>query len=85
MRSCVTTLVALVFGSWVASAAALDRNGAIEAAKRQMKTRCTSETPCTFTARAERDKWHVHVEYPGGQAIFIINQTGKVIGRVEGK
>jgi hypothetical protein len=23
--------------------------------------------------------------YSGGQAVFIINQTGKVIGRMEGK
>ena len=75
----------LVLAGWVVSAAALDRDGAIEAAKRQVKGKCTSEAPCKFTAKAEKDKWQVHVEYPGGQSIFIINQTGKVIGRIEGK
>jgi len=46
---------------------------------------CTSKAPCKFTTRAEKDKWHVRVEYTGGHAIFIINQTGKVVGRIEGK
>jgi hypothetical protein len=46
---------------------------------------CTSEAPCKFTTRAEKDKWHVRVEYTGGHAIFIINPTGKVVGRIEGK
>jgi hypothetical protein len=75
----------LVSAGWVTSAAALDRDGANEAAKRQVRSRCTSEAPCKFTARAERDKWVVRVEYTGGHAIFIINQTGKVVGRIEGE
>jgi len=90
--------VAVVSGSWVLSAAALDRDGAIDAAKRQVKNRCTTATPCTFTAKPEKDKWHVRVEftkrnspqekpfaYPGGHAIFIFDATGKLIGRVEGE
>jgi hypothetical protein len=77
--------LSLVLAAWALSAAALDRDGAIEAAKRQVKTKCTSATPCTFTAKAEKDKWYVRVEYPGGHAIFIFDQTGKVVGRVEGK
>ena len=88
--------MAVACGLWAVSAAALDRDGAIDAAKRQVKDRCTSATPCTFTARQERDKWHVRVEftkrkspeekplaYPGGHAIFIFDATGRVIGRVE--
>jgi hypothetical protein len=88
--------MAVVSGLWVVPAAALDRDGAIEAAKRQVKNRCTTATPCTFTAKQERDKWHVRVEftkrkspeekplaYPGGHAIFIFDATGRVIGRVE--
>jgi len=55
-------------------------------------------TPCTFTAKIENKKWHVRVEftkrnspqdkpfsYPGGHAIFMIDQSGKVVGRIEGK
>jgi hypothetical protein len=80
-------LVMLVSACWVVPAAALDRGGAIEAAKREMKSRCTAEAPCTFTARVEKDKWYVRVEFAkrGGHAILIFNQTGKVIGRVEGQ
>ena len=78
------TLLVLVL--WAAPASALDRGGAIDAAKREMKSRCKSEAPCTFSAaKAEKNTWQVRVDYPGGHAILIFNQTGKVIGRVEGK
>ena len=83
---------------WASSASALDRTGAIDAAKRQVKDRCTTEAPCTFDAKAQEGNWHVRVQftkpkspghkapsYPGGHAIFIINQSGKVIGRMEGE
>jgi hypothetical protein len=97
-RRTTVLAVTLVLTAWALSAVALDRSGAIEAAKRQVKNKCTSATPCKFDARAEKDKWHVRVEftkrnspqdealpYPGGQAIFIFDQTGKVVGRIEGK
>ena len=82
---------------WAGAAAALDRAGAIEAARRQVKDRCNSETPCKFTANLEENQWHVRVDFPkrapgdkplshpGGHAIFIFNQSGKVVGRIEGK
>jgi hypothetical protein len=69
--------------SWAAPAAALDRVGAIEAAK-----------VCTFTAKAEGKQWHVRVDFPKpakakpshrDHAIYIIGPTGKIVGRVEGK
>lgn len=85
MNRAVVFPVALALAGWAVSAAALDREGAIEAAKRQFKTRCTSETPCKFTAKVEKDKWYVRVEFTEGHAILILNQTGKVVGRVEGK
>jgi hypothetical protein len=77
-------------------ALALDREGAIEAAKRQTKEKCGSFTPCTFTAKMENNKWFVRVQFtkrnsveekasPGGHAIFIFDQTGKVVGRMEGE
>ena len=94
----VTSLVTVVSGCRTVAAAALDRDGAIEAAKREVKGKCTPQEPCKFTATAERGQWQVRVEftkrtspeekafpYPGGHAIFIINQTGKVVGRIEGK
>jgi hypothetical protein len=88
----------LILAAWALSAAALDRAGAIEAAKRQVKSRCTATTPCKFDAKAEKDKWYVRVEftkrnspqdkpssYPGGHAIYIFDQSGKVVGRMEGE
>jgi hypothetical protein len=91
-------LMMLALALWVSSASALDRTGAIDAAKRQVKDRCTTEAPCTFDAKAQEGNWHVRVQfprrnsprdmassYPGGHAIFIINQSGKIIGRMEGE
>jgi hypothetical protein len=90
--------IAVVLGSWALCVAALDREGAVDAAKRQLKSKCTSATPCTFSAKAEGSKWYVRVEftkrnspeekpspYPGGHAILIFDQTGKLVGRVDGQ
>ncbi len=90
-------VVAVILASWALSAAALDRAGAIDAAKRQVARKCTQMTPCNYTAKLEGSKWYVRVQftkrkspreepftYPGGQAMFIINQSGKVVGRIEG-
>ena len=83
----VAAVVAAVFASWAPWAAALDRDGAIEVAKRQVKGKCDSTTPCTFTAKAAEGKWHVRVEFikRNSHAIFIIDQSGRVVGRLEGK
>ena len=80
----------LVLASWAVPASALDRTGAIDAAKRQVKDRCTTEAPCTFDAKAQEGNWHVRVQFAkrssfAGHAIFIVNQSGKVIGRMEGE
>lgn len=97
-KRALVSAMTIVLASWAVSAVALDREGAIDAAKRQVKSRCTSATPCTFTARTEENKWYVRVDFtkrnspqeepfpfPGGHAIFIFDQTGKVVGRIEGK
>ena len=97
-RRALVVPMTLVLASWVLSVSALDRSGAVDAAKREVKSRCTAATPCTFDAKAEKGNWYVRVQftkrnspqekpfpYPGGHAIFIINQTGKVIGRMEGE
>ena len=89
--------VAVIFASWALCAAALDRAGAVDAARRQVTKRCTAMTPCIYSAKPEENKWYVRVQftkrkspleepftYPGGQAMFIVNQSGKVVGRIEG-
>ncbi len=83
----LAAVVAAAFASWAPWAAALDRDAAIEVAKRQVKGKCDSTTLCTFTATTAEGKWHVHVDFPkpGRHAIFIIDQGGKVVGRLEGK
>ena len=94
----LAVIMALALASWASCAAALDRERAIEVAKRQVESKCSPTTPCAFTAKLEKDKWYVRVEftrraspnakplpYPGGHAIFIINPSGKVVGRVERK
>jgi len=81
-------IAALVIAGWVQPAAALDRGGAIEAARKEMKRDCTPQAPCKFTAWSEKDKWYVRVESADRKsphAILIFNQTGKVVGRIAGK
>ena len=84
---CRAVGVACFVAFWAPCAAALDRDGAIEAAKRQVKGKCDSTAPCTFTATTAEGKWHVRVDFPkpGRHAIFIIDQSGRVVGRLEGK
>jgi hypothetical protein len=82
--------VVILFALSTAFAAPLDRDGAIDVAKRQVKERCKAAM-CTFTAKREKNQWHVRVRFTQdkadkgspGQAIFIIDQNGKVVGRVE--
>jgi hypothetical protein len=94
----ISFAIAAALASWAPLAAALDRDGAVDAAKRQLKSKCNSYTPCTFSAKPEGDKWYVRAEftrrssleeraapYPGGHAILIFDQSGKLVGRVEGK
>jgi hypothetical protein len=91
-----TILAALIAVScvWTPSAAALDRVGAIEAAKKEVGDKCKADDACTFTAKAEGNKWHVRVDFPRAarskashrdHAIFIIGPTGRIVGRIEGK
>ena len=98
IRSVAYFAVAATLAAWASLASALDRQGAVDAAKRQLKSKCNSYTPCTFNAKAEGDKWYVRAEftrrnsleekavpYPGGRAILIFDQTGKLVGRVGGE
>jgi hypothetical protein len=76
--------MATALAAWASCAAALDREGAIDAVKRQVKNRCSPATPCTFTAKPEKSKWVVRVEFtkPGGHAIYMLDQSGKIVGRI---
>ena len=94
MRGVAIFTATLALAAWAAPAAALDRVGAIEAAKREAGDRCKGEAACTFTAKAEGKQWHVRVDFPKApkakpshkdHAIYIIGPTGKIVGRVEGK
>jgi hypothetical protein len=80
--------------AWAPPAAALDRVRAIEVAKKEVGDKCKAEAACTFTAKAEGNKWHVRVDFPrkaGTKAthrdhsIFILGPTGRIVGRIEGK
>ena len=95
-RRALNVLMTVVLVLWAWSASALDRSGAIDVAKRQVKGQCTLEAPCTFNATLHEGNWHVRIQFtkrnspkekpfpnPEGHAILIINQTGKVIGRME--
>jgi hypothetical protein len=97
-HAALAAFLAVLIAAWAPCAAALDRHGAIDVAGRQVSDRCSSVTPCTFSAKTENNKWYVRVEftkrnspqdkpspYPGGHAIFMIDQSGKVLGRIEGK
>lgn len=90
-------LTTLIVAASPLYALALDREGAIDAAKRQTKAKCGAGAPCTFSAKMENNKWFVRVDFtrtspqdkaspkPGGHAIFIFDQTGKMVGRMEGE
>ena len=80
--------------AWAPSAAALDRVRAIEVARKEVGDKCKADNACTFTAKAEGNKWHVRVDFPKAKkgkashrdhAIFILGPTGKIVGRIEGK
>lgn len=94
----LAALLAVAGFTWVPSAVALDRVGAIDAARKQVKHKCSDTTPCTFTATQEGNRWQVRVEftrraspeakpmpYKGGHAIFVFDQGGRVVGRIEGQ
>lgn len=94
----LAALLALAGAAWEPAALALDRVGAIEAARKQVKHKCTDETPCTFTATQDGARWQVRVEftkratpqdkpvpYKGGHAILVFDKSGRVVGRVEGR
>jgi hypothetical protein len=77
----------------VPDAQALDRSGAIEVARRQVKSECAAATFCTFDASVESNKWHVRVEVTNDNpaprhrkvSIFVIDQGGRIVGRIEGR
>lgn len=89
---------AACLAAWASCALALDRAGAIAAAKRQMSGKCSASAPCGFEAKQEGNRWHVRVEFldaeaaPGkpsagakAHAIYIFDQGGRLVGTVQGR
>src|SRR5258706_16451282 len=89
------SLMVWVVASLPLYAIALDREGAIEAAKSQTKAKCGSRTPCRVDAKMENNKWFVRVEFPrqdtpqekasphtGGDPAFLICQNRQAPGRI---
>ena len=89
---------------WAAATAAFgaenieitDNASAIEAAKRYLKARCTTETPCTFKPEHEGKQWRVWVQltkrdaaneaprpFPGGTVILYFDAKGSLTRRLE--
>jgi hypothetical protein len=74
-----------------------DAASAIEVAKRYVKGRCTTETPCKFKPEREGKQWRVWVQltrreaanqaprpYPGGTLILYFDTKGNLLRRLEG-
>ena len=73
-----------------------DHASAIEVAKRYLKARCTTETPCKFKPEHEGNQWRVWVQltkrnraneaprpYPGGTLILYFDAKGNLTRRLE--
>jgi hypothetical protein len=73
-----------------------DNASAISAAKRYLKARCTTETPCKFKAEHEGKQWRVWVHltkrrtphaapqpYPGGTLVLYFDANGNLTRRLE--
>ena len=86
---------AVAFGAEVSTIT--DNTSAVEAAKRYLKARCTTETPCTFKPEHEGKQWRVWVQltkrsganqpprpYPGGTLILYFDAMGNLTRRLEG-
>jgi hypothetical protein len=74
-----------------------DDASAVDAAKRWLKARCTTQTPCSFKPEHEGKQWRVWVQltkrnspneaprpYPGGTLILYFDESGNLTRRLEG-
>jgi hypothetical protein len=101
MRSTYCLIALAIFAEAVAFGAdgqrITDNASAIEAAKRWLKARCTTETPCSFKPEHEGNQWRVWVQltkrnspneaprsYPGGTLILYFDESGHLTRRLEG-
>ena len=70
---------------------------AIETAKKFVRARCTTETPCKYRAEREGSRWRVWVDltkkhsprdkahpYPGGHIVLYFDAGGNLLRRVDG-
>lgn len=101
----IPVIVALIAGPAFGAAAVafgadgagiIDDSSAINAAKRYLKARCTTETPCKFKPEHEGAQWRVWVQltkrnsaneaprpYPGGTLILYFDSKGNLTRRLE--
>jgi hypothetical protein len=81
-----------------AYAADLTERQAIAVAKAATAEHCSTDTPCTYKARREAERWLVLVlftkrnspgdaalPYPGGHETIVVDQTGKVVNTMPGE
>jgi hypothetical protein len=86
----------LVSGVVLGAEGITDNASAISAAKRYLKARCTTETPCRFKPEKEGNQWRVWVQttrrsaanqaprpYPGGTLILYFDTKGNLMRRLE--
>ncbi|APV48871.1 hypothetical protein BWI17_03755 [Betaproteobacteria bacterium GR16-43] len=99
MIRAVAILACVLASSALASADAItDQASAIQAAKKYLKARCTTETPCKFKALREGKQWSVFVEftkrlapngepvgYPGGHATLYFGSEGSLLRYIPGE
>ena len=83
-------------GQALAAEAITDNETAIAAAKRWLKGRCNTDTPCTFKPEQEGKQWRVWVQltrrhapnqaprpYPGGTLVLYFDAKGNLTRRLE--
>lgn len=73
----------LVAGMFPAGAAIHDSAGAIEAARRHTKARCTASAPCKYKAQRDGKQWRVWVEHAGGTLVLYFDAEGNLLRRLE--
>ena len=94
LRALALFLASATFGA--GAAAITDDASAVEAARRYLKARCTTETPCKFKPEHEGKQWRVWVQltrrsapnqaprpYPGGTLVLYFDGKGNLLRRLE--
>ncbi len=79
-------MIALALFGGSCAAFAIDRTRAIEVAKTALGEKCAAPDACKFDATRAEGKWRVRADFGKGKgtpAIFLINDAGRIVGRVD--